>query len=93
VTIGANGTVRVWVVETAQLVAGQPISPWIYHSGVVQRAAFILNGRSILTSAVGRPGTAETYQVQVWDAATGQPLAPPSDSVPTLRREWISAWT
>jgi WD40 repeat protein/serine/threonine protein kinase/Tfp pilus assembly protein PilF len=62
-----TGEVRVWELPT-----GRPVTPSIPHEGVVQRASFSPDGRSILTTCVCRD--ADRYQVQVWDAASGQPI-------------------
>ena len=60
----------------------------MYHEGVVLRASFSPEGGFILTTCVSR--AADRYQVQVWDAATGQPVTRPLVHPQTVCHETFS---
>jgi WD40 repeat protein len=75
-TASADGSARVWDAAT-----GEALTPSLTHPGPVWQAQFSADGRRIFTSTARSPATyafnAESWEVRVWDAATGQPLTPP----------------
>jgi WD40 repeat protein len=65
VTASDDNTVRVWDVQSGQLVTAP-----LKHNSVVRHAAFSSGGRWLVTATCGNTA-------RVWDAQSGQPVTPP----------------